>query len=65
MKIAFTYIQIIETASGKVVSRVDVTGSSERTIERIESGMNINLNHDQYHTDVVTSEKSLEEIITT
>lgn len=45
------YIEIL-TWSDEVVKRMDVTGKSDRAIDRIEDGMNINLNHDEYHTRV-------------
>ena len=44
-------IQIIESKTGNIIHEVDVTGYNERAIDRIESGMNTNLNHDQYHTN--------------
>jgi len=46
----FQYIEIIETKTKKVVCRMDVSGKGERTIERIEDGVNINLNHKDFHT---------------
>ena len=43
-------IQIVEFGTEKVVHEVNVEGHSEKQIDRIDSGMNINLNHSQYFT---------------
>jgi hypothetical protein len=43
-------IQVISYESGEIVHEVDVTGRSERNVDRVESGINRNLNHDQYYT---------------
>ena len=53
------YIEIIERETKKVEKRFDVSDKSERSIDRIELGMNINLNHTEYHTDLVVSETEL------
>lgn len=45
-----TVIQIKEYGSKKVVHEVDVSGHSERSRERVEMGMNRNLNHAKYYT---------------
>ena len=45
-----TYLEITEFSTGNVVKRIDVTGKSERTIDKIDDGLNINLNHDKYYT---------------
>lgn len=50
-------IQIIETATDRVEHEIDVTGQSERSIERTEDGVNINLNHEQFHTNVTEVEE--------
>lgn len=46
------FIVIVETESLKEIHRVDVSGKSLSAIERIENGMNINLNHSKYHTEI-------------
>ena len=46
------YIEIIENDTLLVVHRINVTGSSDRTIDRAESGVNLNLNHGKFHTTV-------------
>lgn len=54
-----TFIEVVETATKKVVRRVEVTRHGERARDRIDSGMNINLNHSEYHTRVVRERKCL------
>jgi hypothetical protein len=46
-----TYVEILRFDTDEVVHRVDVTGRSDRTIERVERGMNINLNRDEFYTE--------------
>ncbi|MBP7845897.1 MAG: hypothetical protein KA007_00485 [Candidatus Pacebacteria bacterium] len=46
------YIEIVRDNTGVVVNRLDVTGKSERSIERCEDGVLINLNHKEFHTRV-------------
>ncbi|OQA64758.1 MAG: hypothetical protein BWY38_02952 [Ignavibacteria bacterium ADurb.Bin266] len=46
------YIEIVRDKTGVVVNRLDVTGKSERSIERCEGGIHINMNHDEFHTRV-------------
>lgn len=43
-------IQIIECLTGKVVKEIDVTGKSERLTEKLEDGVNINLNTELFYT---------------
>ena len=50
-KIDFSYIEIVHMESGKVEHRIDITGLSQREIDRIEAGININL-HDDYMTRI-------------
>lgn len=47
-------IEIVEFETGKVVESIDVSNKSFKTIERIERGININLNHNSYYTRVKT-----------
>lgn len=58
----FKYLEIIKTDTKEVVKRIDVTDKSERTIERTEMGMNINLNHAEYYTTETDSETELPKI---
>ena len=41
-------LRIVNRETGEVVSTVDVTGRSERTIERVETGMLINMNTERF-----------------
>ena len=56
------YLEIVEKSTKEVVERLDVTDSSDSTIDRIERGMNINLNRSEYSTRQVESEKELPKI---
>lgn len=51
----------------KVVKRFDVTSKGERVVERLERGVNINLNHNEFYTqendsdvELTTDDKELE-----
>ena len=55
----FKYIEIKTYNDGGVVKRIDATGKTDRSIDKIESGMNRNLNHDQYYTFSYDSEVEL------
>jgi len=48
----FNYIEIVRDNGNVVVKRMDVTGVSENRINRIEMGVNINLNHKEFTTRV-------------
>ncbi len=50
------YIDIIDFETDEVVMRINVTGKSDRTIDKIDDGLNINLNHDKFYTIVENSE---------
>lgn len=43
-------VQVIETATDEVLGRF--AASSKRQAERLERGLNINLNHMEYHTQI-------------
>ena len=43
-----TLIQIVHRISRDAVKEIDVTGKTERQIDKIKSGISINLNHDMY-----------------
>lgn len=43
-------IQIIEYSTENVVQEIDVTGRTDNAISKIDSGLNINLNHSEYYT---------------
>ena len=44
----YKYLEIVKDKGNEVVKRLNVSDKSERSIEKIERGMNINLNHDEY-----------------
>jgi hypothetical protein len=44
----YKYLEIVRHFDSKVIKRVDVTGHSERSIDKVEGGMNRNLNHFDY-----------------
>lgn len=48
----FKYIEIVRDNGNVVVKRIHVTGSGERSINRVERGVNINLNHNEFTTRV-------------
>lgn len=50
------YIEIRRHDNDEVIHRVDVTGRSDRSIERVDDGMNINLNHSEYYTNIAEYE---------
>lgn len=55
----YFYIEIKELETAKVIKRLDCTDNSKRSREKIESGMNINLNHEEYYTFSFESETQL------
>ena len=48
----FKYIEIVKDEFNVVVKRMNVTGYSDRRTEKIEIGVNINLNHNLYTTRI-------------
>lgn len=56
----YKYIEIVEKSTNKATPRIDVTGGSERGIERVEDGVNINLNHNEFYTRITESEIKLD-----
>lgn len=60
MEKLYTYIEIIRINDAKAVKRLDVTGKTERSVNTINSGMNRNLNHNEYYTLIFDSERQLE-----
>ena len=43
----FKYIEVVRDSGNLVIHRMGVTGKSDRAIEKVEGGVNINLNHSQ------------------
>ena len=46
------YIEIIHYDTGEVFNKIEVTGKSDRVIEKIDDGINRNLNHDRFYTRI-------------
>ena len=46
-------VQIVEYKTDKVIKNIEVP--TERQAEKVESGININLNHDEYFTRITPS----------
>ena len=55
----FKYIQVISYKDQEAVKVLDVTGKSDRQIDLIDRGLNRNLNHHDFYTLIVDSEKIL------
>ena len=49
------YVEVVDSYSGEVVERIEC--SSERKAERVEDGISINLNWEDYETRVVFEEE--------
>ena len=52
----FKYLEVKSYDNGKVVKRLDVSNETDRSIDRIERGLNINLNHEAFYTFSYESE---------
>jgi uncharacterized FlaG/YvyC family protein len=46
-------IEVVDNETGEVVKTIDVTSRSDREVEKIDSGLNINMNHERYFTRIV------------
>lgn len=58
----FKYLEVKSYDNGEVVKRLDVSHESDRSIDRIERGLNINLNHEKFYTFSYESEYKLDVI---
>ena len=45
-------IDVVSYETGEVVKSVDVRGKAERTVDKVDRGMQINLDHEKYFTVV-------------
>lgn len=45
-------VVIVESATSEVIQRFDVEANTIKPAEKIEDGININLDHDKYHTEI-------------
>lgn len=55
----YKYIEVIEDETKEAILRMDVTEKSDRTIERVWSGLSLNLNHDKFTITERESETEL------
>lgn len=55
----YKYIEVIEDETKEAILRMDVTEKSDRTIERVWSGLSLNLNHDKFTITENESETEL------
>jgi hypothetical protein len=44
------YIEVVEYETDKVIKKVDVSDKSWRQAERVQDGMDRNLNHEKFYT---------------
>lgn len=51
-------IEVVSNTTGEVVHSVDCQGQVEYWAERVERGMLINMNRDEYHTRMVYLEEN-------
>ena len=56
----FKYIEIVEYGDNQVAKRMDVSHKSDRMIEKIEDGIMINLNHDEFYVQSVETDEKLD-----
>jgi len=47
----YKYLEIRRFRNCEAVKRFDITGKSAREIERLEQGVNTNLNHEDFFTE--------------
>jgi len=45
------YVEVVRYEDGNVVKRIEC--SSERNADKVDRGVNINLNHDEYYTRII------------
>jgi len=56
----YKYIEVKKYDTDEVVKRLDVSDISERSCDRMDNGLNINLNHDVFFTTINDSEIKLD-----
>lgn len=55
------FLRVVETASGKVVREIDVTGDSEGKVERVERGLLRNMDREHFYVaDTANSDEDAE-----
>ena len=50
------YIQVVSFETEEVIHQIEITGKTHTQIERIDNGLNINLNHEKFYTREVEVE---------
>lgn len=55
----YTYIEVREWDTNTPIHRIDVSGKHERAIDRVDDGLNINLNDAKYYTETIHSDNEL------
>lgn len=55
----FKYIEIKSYKGDEIALRIDITGKSERDIEKAEEAMGMNLNHNEFYIEIIESDKPL------
>jgi len=45
-----TYLEIVSFETGKVAQRFDMTGKSKREFDKLDSGINRQLDNERYYT---------------
>lgn len=58
----YKYLEIKSYNDNRVVKRFDLTEKSDRQSDKIENGVNINLDHDKFYTFIYDSEYKLDGI---
>jgi hypothetical protein len=53
------YLEIIKFEGDQIVKRIDVTGMSAGQQDKLDRGLNINLNHEEYFTTINVTEETL------
>ncbi len=53
------YVEIVRDKGNIVVKRIDVTGYSDKRAEKVETGVGINLNHNDFTTRIEEYDKEM------
>lgn len=51
------FLCIIHTKTGHVIKATEISDKNDRQIEKMEQARNINLNHDEYHTAILSEDE--------
>jgi hypothetical protein len=58
----FGYLEIVAYKGQEVIRRIDITDKSEPQIEKLDNGINRQMNHAEYYTFIRESDVKLDEI---